>query len=111
MEQEIRSPIDQGYLTKLENCSDQHFISPIKITVKKDQTNKLAMDSKQIYKMIHKNKYQMPNIDVLLDSVAQSAQERHNKPGTTLFSTIDLRYAYSQVKKIWWEHKGNTGKM
>ena len=44
--------------------------------------------------MIHKNKYQMPNIDVLLDNVAQSAQEGHNKPGTTLFSTIDLRYAH-----------------
>ena len=56
------------------------------------------MDSKQIIKMIHKNKYQMPNIDVLLDNVAQSAREGHNKPGTTLFSTIDLRYAYSQLK-------------
>ena len=27
---------------------------------------------------------------VLLDNVAQSAQEGHNKPGTSLFSTIDL---------------------
>ena len=56
------------------------------------------MDSKQINKMIHKNKYQMPNIDVLLDNVAQSAQEGHNKPGSTLFSTIEFRYAYSQLK-------------
>ena len=56
------------------------------------------MDSKQINKMIHKNKYQMPNIDILLDNVAQSAQQGHDKPGTTLFSTIDLRYAYSQLK-------------
>ena len=56
------------------------------------------MDSKQINKKIHKNKYQMPNIDILLDNVAQSAQQGHDKPGTTLFSTIDLRYAYSQLK-------------
>ena len=39
----------------------------------------------------------MPNIDVLLDNKAQSAQERKNKPGTTFFSTMDLRYAYSQL--------------
>ena len=97
VEQEIRSLIDQGHIVKLEKCSDQQFISPIVITVKKDQSIKLAMDSKQINKMIHKNKYQMPNIDILLDNVAQSAQQGHDKPGTTLFSTIDLRYAYSQL--------------
>ena len=83
VEQENRSLIDQGHIVKLEKCSDQQFISPIVITVKKDQSIKLAMDSKQINKTIHKNKYQMPNIDVLLDNVAQSAQQGHNKPGTT----------------------------
>ena len=98
MEQEIRSLIDQGHFVKLEKCSDQQFISPIVITVKKDQSVKLAMESKQINKLIHKNKYQMPNIDVILDNVAQSVQQGHNKPGITLFSTIDLRYAYSQLR-------------
>ena len=55
------------------------------------------MDLKQITKSIHKNMYKMPNIDVLWDNIAQSAQERKHKPGTTFFSTIDLRYAYSQL--------------
>ena len=98
VEQEIRSLIDQRHIVKLEKSSDQQFISPTVITVKKDQSIELAMDSKQNNKMIHKNKYQMQNIDVLLDNAAQSAQQGHNKPGTTLFSTIDLRYAYSQLK-------------
>ena len=80
VEQKIRSLIDQGHIVKLEKCCDQQFISPIIITVKKDQSIKLAMDSKQINKMIHKNKYQMPNIDVLLDNGAQSALEDHNQP-------------------------------
>ena len=97
VEHEIRSLIDQGHITRLEKCNDNQFISPIVITVKKDGSIKLAMDSKQINKSIHKNKYQMPNIDVLLDNIAQSAQEGTNKPGTTYFSTIDLRYAYSQL--------------
>ena len=98
VEQELKSLIDQGHIVKLDSCSDKQFISPIVITVKKDYSIKLAMDSKQINKAIHKNKYQMPNIDVLLDNVAQSAQEGTGKPGTTYFSTIDLRYAYSQLK-------------
>ena len=37
----------------------------------------------------------MPNIDVLLDNIAQSAQEGSNIPGTTNFLTKDLRYVYS----------------
>ena len=60
VEQEIKSLINQRNIVKLEKCSDQQFISPLVITVKKDQSIKLAMDSKQIHKMIHENKYQMP---------------------------------------------------
>ena len=63
VENEIWSLIDQGPIVRLEECSDQQFISPIVITVKKDQSKKLAMDSKQIIKSIHKSKYQMPNIE------------------------------------------------
>ena len=98
LEQEIRSLIDQVHIIKLEKCSDQPFISTIVIKVKKDHSIKLAMDSEQINKLIQKNKYQMPKIDVLLDNVAQSAQEGHNKPGITLISTIDLRY---WMLRIW----------
>ena len=98
VEQEISSLMDRGHIIKLEKCRDQQLISTIVITVKKDQSIKLAMDSKQFDKMIPKNKYEMPKINVLLDNVAQSAQECHNKPVTTLFSTIDLRCAYSQLK-------------
>ena len=96
-ENEIRLLIDQGHIIRLDKCSDHHFISPIVIAVKKDQSIKLTMDSKQINKSNHKNKYQMPNIEVLLDNIAQLAQEGTNKPRTTYFSTLDLRYAYSQL--------------
>ena len=87
VEKEIRLLIDQGHIIRLEKCSDYQFISPFAITVKKDQSKTLAMDSKQINKSIQKNKYQIPNIEVLLDNIAQSAQEGTNKPGTTYVST------------------------
>ena len=71
VEKEINKLIDQNHIIKLDKCSDQKFISPIVITVRKDQTVKLvALDSKKINKYIHKNKYQMPNIELLLDNIA-----------------------------------------
>ena len=65
------------------------FISPIVITVKEDQTVNLALDSKKINKLIHKNKYQMPNIELLLDNIAQVVKS--DKFKQTLFSTLNLR--------------------
>ena len=37
----------------------------------------------------------MPNIDLLLDNIAQVVKS--DKSNQTLFSTLDLRYAYSQI--------------
>ena len=64
--------------------------------MKKDKSIKLAMDSKTINKAIQKNKYQMHNIDCLMDSIAQTITQSSDE-GKVLFSTIDLRYAYSQL--------------
>ena len=95
VEGELSKLMDQNHIMKLDKCSDQQFISPIVITVKKDQTVKLALDSKKNIKFIHKNEYQMPNIEVLLDNTAQVVKSDKSKQ--TLFSTLDLRYAYSQI--------------
>ena len=57
------------HIEKLSSCSDEDFISPTVITVKKDQSIKLELDSKVLNKAIHKNKYQMPNIDMLIDTI------------------------------------------
>ena len=54
------------------------------------------MDSKTINKEIHKNKYQMHNIDCFMDNIAQTIAQSSDE-GEVLFSTIDLRYAYSQI--------------
>ena len=95
VEGELNKLKDQNHIIKLDKSSNQQFISPIVITVKKDQTVKLALDSKKINNLIHKNKYQMPNIELLLDNIAQVIKS--DKSQQTLFSTLDLRYAYSQI--------------
>ena len=87
----------EGHIEKLSSCSDEHFISPIVITVKKDQSIKLALDSKVLNKAIHKNKYQMPNIDMLIDTISQHLTNTQNSQQTH-FTTLELKYAYSQLK-------------
>ena len=74
---EIKKLLAEGHIEKLNKCSDQFFISPIVITVKRDQTIKLALDSKTLNKAIHKNKYQMPNIETLMDSISKTNSTWH----------------------------------
>ena len=85
----------ERHIDKLKNCSDQFFISPIVITVKKDQSIKIALDSKILNKAIHKNKYQMPNIDYSIQTISQTLSTAQQE--TAYFTTLDLQYAYSQL--------------
>ena len=66
------------------------------ITAKRDKTVKLALDSQVLNKSIHKNKYQMPNIDNLIDTIQQKLNTTASQE-TAYFSTLDLKYAYSQL--------------
>ena len=59
---------------------------------------KLALDSKFRNKSIHKNEYQMPNVETLMDSISQIITGYKTEPADKIyFSTIDLMYAYSQL--------------
>ena len=92
---ELEKLLNEGPIEKLTNCSDQFFISPIVITVKMDQSIKKALDSKILNKSIHKNKYRMPNIDSLIQTISQTLSTApHEK---AYFTTLDLQYAYSQL--------------
>ena len=54
------------------------------------------MNAKPINRQLFKIKYQMPNVDELIDGVGQIVTE--NKSGTLYFTVFDLKYAYSQLK-------------
>ena len=75
---ELMKLSEQGHIEKLQECSDKNFISPIVITVKKVKSVKLALDSKVLNKATHKNKYQMPNIDSLIDSISQHINDTNH---------------------------------
>ena len=82
----------EGHIEKLDNCTDDVFIAPIVITAKKDGSVKLALDAKPVNAQIKKNKYQMPNINELMDSAGQIISLA--KPEEQVwFTKLDLNYA------------------
>ena len=68
VEKELNKLIDQKHIIKSDKCSDRQFISPIVITVKKRTDGQIGIRQKMINKFFHKKKYQMANIDLLLDT-------------------------------------------
>ena len=93
---ELSKLLSEGHITKLDKCTSDCFIAPIVITVKKDDSIKLALDAKPINRQLYKNIYQMPNVDELLDGVSQILTA--NTVGMLYFTVLDLKYAYSQIK-------------
>ncbi len=97
VEAEIDRLQAEGHIIKLNSCTYDQFISPIVITVKRDKTVKLALDSRHLNKNIHKNKYQMPNIDELVDNVSQNITSNTSPNAKVRFTLLDLRYAYGEL--------------
>ena len=93
---ELKKLPDEKHIIKLNNCSHKDFVSPIVITVKRDKTDKLALDSKILNKSIHKTNYQMPNIDNLIDTKQQNLNSNTSHK-IAYFSILDLKYAYGQL--------------
>ena len=95
MKIELEKLLNEGHIDKLTNCPDQFFVSPIVITVKKDQSIKITLSSKILIKDIHKNKYQLPNIDSPIQTISKTLSTAPQE--TAYFRTLDLQYAYSQL--------------
>ena len=71
VEKEIDKLLLEGHIQWLDKFTSDCFIAPIVITVKKDDSIKLALDAKPINRQLYKNKYQMPNVEELLGGVSQ----------------------------------------
>ena len=70
------------------------FIQPVVVTVKKDGSFKIALDARALNESIAKNKYQMPNLENLMDMIAEKIE---GQEGEVLYSSVDLKHAYGQV--------------
>ena len=81
----------EGHIQKMDKSTSDCFIPPIVITVKKDNSIKLVLDAKPINRQMYENKYQMPNVDELIDGFSQIITA--TAEGTLYFTVLDLKYA------------------
>ena len=93
---ELEKLLAEWHIQKLDKCTIDCFIAPIVITIKKDNSIQLTLNAKPINRHLYKNKYQMPNVDELIDGVSQIITA--TAEGTLFFTVLDLKYAYSQIR-------------
>ena len=95
-ETEIAQFIKEGHIRRVDKINDKVFIQPVIITVKKDKTVKVALDARLLNNAIQKNKYQMPNLDNLMEQVAEIMNSTDE--GEVRFTSLDMKYAYGQTE-------------
>ena len=96
MQIDLDKLLSEGHITKLDKCTSDCFIAPIVITVKKGDSIKLALDAKPINRQLYRSKYQMPNVDEIIDGVSQIVTAKTQ--GMLYFTVLDLKYTYSQLR-------------
>ena len=94
VDEEIKNLIKAGHIERVDKISDEMFIKPVVITVKKDRSVKIVLDARSFNNAIMKEKYQMPNLYSLIEEIeiANGKQE-----GEVRFTSLDMLYAYGQT--------------
>ena len=61
----------QGHIEKAKNIDENCFVSPAVITIKKDKSVKIALDSRKLNEITMKRKAQMPNMEELISQISR----------------------------------------
>ena len=94
VDEEINKLLKEGHIEKVDKIQDDVFIQPTVITVKKDKSVKIALDARALNESIAKDKYQMPNLENLIDMIAEKLDKEE---GEAWYSSVDMTYAYGQI--------------
>ena len=93
---ELKKLQKSGHLEKATGINEDCFVSPAVITVKKDKSIKIALDSRKLNDVSIKRKAQMPNMEELLSRI--SRRKTDGETDTIWISKLDLDYAYGQLE-------------
>ena len=94
--EEIKRLIKNGYLERATEITEDCFVSPAVITVKKDKSVKIALDSKKSNEATIKKKAQLPNMEELIPRISRKVSEEQK--GEIWITKLDFDYAYGQIK-------------
>ena len=97
VKREICRLLKDGHIVKFGEIEEDVFLQPTVITVKKDRSVKIALDARELNKNVIKDKYPMPNLDNLMDMIAEQVG-REKKTEKTYFTSLDLTYTYGQIE-------------
>ena len=93
---EIEKLKKNGHIERATNIDENCFVSPAVITVKKDKTVKIALDSRQINEITVKRKAQMPNMEELTSRISRKIAD--GETDQIWISKLDLDYASGQMQ-------------
>ena len=93
---EIDKPLADGHIHRVEQINDEVFIQPVLVSVKRDKSVRIALDVRSLNNAIQKKKYQMPNMENLLEQVAGIVNSKED--GIVRFTSLDMLYAYGQTE-------------
>ena len=91
--EELEKLIGKGHLEKTDKTTENCFISPAVITIKKDKSVKIALDSRKLNEACIKRKATMLNMEELISKISAKTTK-----GDGENPKIDLDYAYGPAK-------------
>ena len=92
---ELEKLIEKGHLEEADKTTENCFVSPAVITIKKDKSVKIALDSRKLNESYIKRKATMPNMEEPISKIFAKITKSN---GEVWMSKIDLDYAYGQAK-------------
>ena len=91
---EVDRLLKEGHIERVKEIPDKQFIQPAVITVKKEKSVKTGLDARALNNEIVKDIYQMPNLEHLVDWVAEQLDSKVESKA--LYTSLDKRYTSLQ---------------
>ena len=67
-----RKALQESHIVKVVEIKEDVFLQPTVITVKKSRSVKIRLDARELMKIVVKDKYPKPNLDNLMDMIAEN---------------------------------------